>query len=122
MAWRVAEGIAEAAEQVPAAYEGWFLQQPERVPATKGGVFFSQCRAYGDEFRLGIGNEDHDSQSWLALAQIVGSFPDVVIRAGNCRLTGEQWLQYLKDQSLPYTGAPTRCYPFDESGGFLLNY
>jgi hypothetical protein len=96
--WRRYGGDAEPASHIPANYTGWFLQTPERIAQSPAGLFFYHGGPNEDgDLELHLqGYYDEGSQAlWAACGRIIGSMSGSVVRCGNCRLTGEQWLEYL---------------------------
>jgi hypothetical protein len=95
--WRRYGEEPEPTALVPEDYTGWLLQEPGRIAVSPTGLFFFQCGP-DREGNLAIQIEAIDevcSGLWAACGRVVGSMPGVEVHCGNCRLTGEQWLEYL---------------------------
>ncbi len=101
--WRSYGGEAKAPENVPYPdYAGWFLQERERVPDTRGGVFFRQIAVREQRLALHLEKWERDADTlWLTLTRLAAGLAGAEIRSGNCTFTGQQWLRYLQDGSLP---------------------
>lgn len=96
--WRRYGGEAEPASHVPRDYTGWFLQEPERIAESPAGLFFFHCglNEAGDlAIHLQTYYDDDAHELWVGSGRVIGSMPGTVVRCGNCRLVGEQWLEYL---------------------------
>lgn len=95
--WRMYGEKARPFDQVPEEdYEGWFIQRAEAVAASMEGLFYFHCRAQDSGFLLSMRRGEASKGLWTALQKIVGSFPRVEVRSGNCRFSRQEWLKYLK--------------------------
>jgi hypothetical protein len=96
--WRRYGGEAEPASQVPDDYTGWLLQTPKRIGESQAGLLFFHCgpNQNGDLVIHIQSYYDNNCQGlWAACGRVLGSMSGSVVRCGNCRLTGKQWLEYL---------------------------
>ncbi len=96
--WRRYGGEAEPTSKVPDDYTGWLIQTPERIGESQAGLFFFHCgpNENGDlvvHVQSYYGDNCHGL--WVACGRVVGSMSGSVVRCGNCRFTGKQWLEYL---------------------------
>jgi hypothetical protein len=95
--WRMYGEPARPPDQVPEAdYEGWFLQREDAVAATTGGLFIFHCRTRAPGFFLSVQKGEASEGLWTAMQQIIGGFSKVEVESGNCRFTGQEWLEYLR--------------------------
>jgi hypothetical protein len=106
--WRRYGSEAEPASDVPEDYAGWFLQTPERINESPGGLCFYDCSLSKDgNLMLQLDAYDVNSHGlWAACGRKIGSMPDSMIHCGNCGLTGEQWLEYLRGGGKDYLDRP----------------
>ena len=103
--WRRYGGQAEPTSQVPSDYTGWLLQTQERIAEHPAGLFFSHCgpNKNGDlVVHIQSCYDNHSDALWVACGRVVGSLAGSVVRCGNCRLTGKQWLEYLDGGGTAY--------------------
>ena len=99
VSWRYYGGSAVDPLRVPREYEGWFLQETDRVESTTGGVFFFVAKSENDDFRISLQRHtEEDAPLWSACAQFLGSFPSVEVRCGNAILSGPDWLAHVANR------------------------
>lgn len=97
--FRYFAGEGKQPEETPYPnYIGYFIQLAEKVSTTKQGIFVSYVGIKDNMVSMGFQLYDDDlHQLWILLAKIVADFPKVQISCGNCKLTGEEWKQILKE-------------------------
>lgn len=93
VAWRCFGGPAVPVAYVPNQYEGWFLQQTDRIDSTSGGVFFFTSRGNGTGFEIQLQRHDaEDDPVWSRCSQYLGNFKEAEVHCGNAKLSGSAWL------------------------------
>ncbi|CAN5219829.1 hypothetical protein BH11CYA1_BH11CYA1_34910 [soil metagenome] len=86
-------------------YEGWFLQELTLIDSTIGGVMLKSLKAVEGGFFAELENWDQpvdeisNSSLWAKLSQVAASKSNVIVRCGNCLLTGGEWNQILLGQA-----------------------
>jgi hypothetical protein len=101
--WRVYGGGSEPAPSHAADYVGWFLQSPERVSSTEGGLFFFACaRRNGDlAIQWQRSGDNVTDELWQKAKHVLGAFDGASVWSGNCRFHPDEWRSYLKTGVLP---------------------
>lgn len=98
--WRYLGSEGRAAPHDPLDYEGWYLQRPERVGATTGGLFFSVCRSLGGALSLSW-DFDGDVALSAAAKRVLASFDGAEVHCGNCRFEPAEWRDFVASGVLP---------------------
>ncbi len=101
--WRVYGGEPEPTPRHASDYVGWFLQSPERVSSTDGGLLFFACtRRNGDlAVQWQRSGDDVTDELWQAAKYVLGAFDAASVWSGNCRFSPDEWRSYLKSGVLP---------------------
>ncbi|MGA7698961.1 MAG: hypothetical protein WCB27_05105 [Thermoguttaceae bacterium] len=99
--WRCYGGESVPEGKVPRDSTGWFLQSPERLSSSNGGLFFYTCRVTGGEFLVNLQNSGVSDALWTAARRVLAMIPSVSILCGNCRFSKDSWLRHLNEGSLP---------------------
>lgn len=102
VAWRYHHGEAKPALAVPTKdYSGWFLQLQERIPVTKGGLFFFACKPDENGFYLQIEDkEPSEIALGVSAGKILAKLGNIEVCSGNCTLTNQEWLAFLEELTI----------------------
>jgi hypothetical protein len=106
VSFRILGDAARPINQVPALYEGWFIQETSRLGDTKHGLMvkgISRCEeGWNITFDFWRDREAPEKHLWVALVKVISTrFPNNQVTSGNCSLTGSQWLRAI-EQGQPY--------------------
>ena len=93
VAWRIYGGEPQPATAVPAVYEGWFLQTPDRLTQSLGGVMFSvRPGREPDTVNIGLVNWDQENpRLWAAVLVAFTRFEVVRAACGNRDLDADEF-------------------------------
>jgi len=95
VAWHIYCEESKAISAVPQDYRGWFLQHTKFFGEGPQGLFFFACSSDKDGFHVTIENSGASHRLWHTAKIILGRFTGVLIRCGNCTLTGTEWIEEL---------------------------
>lgn len=103
IAFRYYAGDEKQPEQVPYPdYQGFYIQLPDRISSTREGIFLSHMKLIDGKLNLHFENKDEKLHIvWEDMTRILADLPNAKINSGNCKFTGAEWKQYLKDRILP---------------------
>ena len=101
--WRAYGEPASVAPENPTDCTGWFLQRPDRIPSTTGGLFFFGCTERDDQCvtHLQLRESGDDSELWQAVQNVAAGFERAAISCGNCEFSTQQWREHLATGWLP---------------------
>ena len=87
----------------PIDYAGWFLQRPDRIPSTNGGLFFFSCTERDDRcvVHLQLRESGDVDELWEAVRNVAAGFEWAAISCGNCEFSAQQWREHLATGWLP---------------------
>lgn len=91
--WRRYGDGASPTEDVPDDYVGWFLQLPNDVVSSTGGVFISSLRRGQDE-RICVTltcSYGCRPDLWAAAGVLLSAVPGSTVQCGNVTLSGDAW-------------------------------
>jgi hypothetical protein len=96
VAWHIYGEKPKERGNIPADYQGWFLQFPAVLDQQHQGISFIHCRPTDAGFSVHIENHGASPSLWLAAKRILGEFTDAEIHCGNCEFTAEEWRRALE--------------------------
>lgn len=98
VAWRNYGGPGVRPSEVPAEYDGWFLQFRNRISTTLNGLFVRYVERAPDGFTITFENHElEEARLWRAVALFLGGFPHCTVNCGNMRRTGPEWIAAVLD-------------------------
>lgn len=110
VAWRVYGSPVSQEPPDRANYEGWFLQEPQQLSQSRGGLFFFACRERNGHVavQLRSWNEGHSSEHLLKAAQrVMVTFNPRDAWCGNVQFSGAEWRRFVESGELPRSALGT---------------
>ncbi|MBC2725089.1 hypothetical protein [Desulfosporosinus sp.] len=103
VAWRYGYGEAKSPNKLTYPdYSGWFLQEEKRIENTDFGVLFKFVEVRDQKGHITIEKYDVNAESlWLAINRIVANQRLAIIRSGNCKFEGHEWLDFVDHGLMP---------------------
>lgn len=101
--FRYFSGEGKQPEQIPYPnYSGYFIQLTDNIRDSQMGIFIESLLIQNDIVIMSFSNRDRSLDNvWTSMSVVLADLPHVEISCGNCKFTGEEWKQLLKDKQYP---------------------
>src|SRR5574337_763276 len=95
-------GLKKTPEVPYPDYQGYYLQEPGRIPVNQEGIFIPHLTFDSGRVRGAFEKKDPELEKiWIDLANVIGNLQDSTVYCGNCRFTGAEWIEYLENGTFP---------------------